>query len=54
MTKATDQCEEGILFLMELRSLSVMLQSSLNEDIRDAGYSLEDILIKYHIIEGRE
>jgi len=54
VTKASDQCEEGIHFLLELRSLSLMLQSSLDEDVRDAGYSLEEILIRYNIIEGRD
>ena len=54
MSKATDQCKEYVNFLLELRSISMEMQTAASEDIRDCGYSIEELLIKYDIIERKD
>lgn len=53
MSKATDQCREQVEFLLELRSYSLELQSSLNPDLQDCGLALQEILERYKIIDRR-
>jgi len=52
--RCIEQCMEGTEFLFELRSFSLEMLSSADPVRQEDGEALEQILIKYNIIEGKE
>lgn len=52
--KMRKQINEGTMFHLELMQLARVQQTSLDEIVRDYGYELEAILVKYGLANDRD